>query len=327
MTGRIVDVDCQRVLSCWNKLWVTEYSWIYSCQLSTRFRNGISLSFRSCEGCSRPQPRHDRQPARAATNDSRQHRRIDCNLWRLRCEKCRPYVSKLSTSPPPIIHRWSPSCDSITVVFFLRSPQRDEAKMQHEEIIAELNQRLSQKAGQQIDLNETRDHVRNCNKRVRKGISQCYDTFEPLGQKSIISLDKNCAIGWSLRAMDDSRIDENCAKRLGKSNERKSVQESSVMFSEYSSFSFSDHWPWRRDGSAKRRSCARESSCSSGEEIIEQRYGEDETRTFNEPVFIENEKHTLTSISFFYFLYLTSTEHAEIIKIILRSYLKTTTQR
>ncbi|XP_041469295.1 centromere-associated protein E-like isoform X4 [Lytechinus variegatus] len=46
------------------------------------------------------------------------------------------------------------------------APERDMVRAQHEEVISQLNQRLADKAGKQIMLNETRDHLRETNQKI-----------------------------------------------------------------------------------------------------------------------------------------------------------------
>ncbi|XP_071832991.1 uncharacterized protein [Apostichopus japonicus] len=45
-------------------------------------------------------------------------------------------------------------------------PERDLVRRQHEEVIAQLNQRMADKAGKQITLNETRDKLRETNQKI-----------------------------------------------------------------------------------------------------------------------------------------------------------------
>ncbi|KAJ8044674.1 hypothetical protein HOLleu_07468 [Holothuria leucospilota] len=45
-------------------------------------------------------------------------------------------------------------------------PERDMVRRQHEEVIAQLNQRMADKAGKQITLNETRDKLRETNQQI-----------------------------------------------------------------------------------------------------------------------------------------------------------------
>eukprot|EP00057_Strongylocentrotus_purpuratus_P030749 XP_782618.3 PREDICTED: interaptin isoform X4 [Strongylocentrotus purpuratus] len=46
------------------------------------------------------------------------------------------------------------------------APERDMVRAQHEEVISQLNQRLADKAGKQIMLNETRDKLRETNQKI-----------------------------------------------------------------------------------------------------------------------------------------------------------------
>ncbi|XP_071490537.1 uncharacterized protein [Diadema antillarum] len=46
------------------------------------------------------------------------------------------------------------------------APERDMVRAQHEEVISQLNQRLADKAGKQIMLNETRDRLRETNQKI-----------------------------------------------------------------------------------------------------------------------------------------------------------------
>ena len=57
------------------------------------------------------------------------------------------------------------------VFIWLRRPERDKLRLQHEEVITVLNQRMAEKATKQIELNETRDKLRGTNSKVGSSIT------------------------------------------------------------------------------------------------------------------------------------------------------------